>query len=84
MLFEKIFDEHNQNKAEELNSGQGTSWEVTLQREIMEGRMEGKRRPRQKLMDSMMEDGYGKLKEESQQWEEWSRWTFGPARRQIT
>jgi len=32
----------------------------------MEGRMEGKRgrgRPRQKLMNWMMEDGYGKLKE---------------------
>ena len=32
----------------------------SLQREIMEGRMEGKRgrgRPRQKLMDWMMEDG---------------------------
>ena len=31
------------------------------QREIMEGRVEGKRgsgRPRQKLMDWMMEDGY--------------------------
>ena len=41
----------------------------SLQREIMEGRMEGKRgrgRPRQKLMDWMMEDGYGKLKEKAQ------------------
>jgi len=36
----------------------------SLQREIMEGRMEGKRgRPRQKLKDWMMEDGYGQLKE---------------------
>src|SRR6218665_3710917 len=59
----------------------------SLQREIMEGRMEGKRgrgRPRQKLMDWMMEEGYGKLKEKAQRGEEWSRWTFGPAGRQIT
>ena len=37
----------------------------SLQREIMEGRMERKRekgRPRQKLMDWMMDDGYRKLK----------------------
>ena len=41
----------------------------SLQREIMEGRMEGKRgrgRPRQKLMDWMMEDGYWKVKEKTQ------------------
>ena len=40
--------------------------------------MEGKRgrgRPRQKLMDWMMEDGYWKLKENAQHREEWSRWT---------
>ena len=59
----------------------------SLQREIMEGRMEGKRgrgRIRQKLMDWMMEDGYWKLKEKAQHQEEWSRWAFGLARRQIT
>ena len=50
----------------------------SIQRKIMEGRMEGKRgreRPRQKLW---------KLKEKAQHQEEWSRWTFGPAGRQIT
>ena len=34
--------------------------------------------------DWMMEDGYGKLKEKSQHRDEWSRWTFGSAGRQIT
>ena len=41
----------------------------SLQREIMEGSVEGKRgrgRPRQKLMDWLMEDGYWKLKEKAQ------------------
>jgi len=57
----------------------------SLQREIMEGRTVGNRgRPRQKLMDWMMEYAYGKLEEKSQHREEWSRWTFGPAGRQMT
>jgi len=59
----------------------------SLQRDMMEGRMEGKRgrgRPRQKLMNWITEDGYWKLKEKAQHREEWSRWTFGPAGRQIT
>ena len=59
----------------------------SLQREIMEGRMEGRRqrgRPKQILKNCMMEDGYWKLKEKAQHPEEWSRWTFGPAGRQNT
>jgi len=59
----------------------------SLQREIMEGRMEGKRgrgRPRKKLRDWMMEDRYWKLKEKAQHRVEWSRWTLGPAGKQIT
>jgi len=53
----------------------------------MEGRMEGKRgrgRPRQKLMDLMLEDGYENFKEKANYREEWSRWTLGPAGRQMT
>src|SRR6218665_279017 len=41
----------------------------SLQREIIKGRMEGKRgrgRPRQKLLDWMMSEEYSKLKEEAQ------------------
>jgi len=41
----------------------------SLQKEIIEGRMEGKRgrgRPRQKLLNWMMSEGYSKLKEEAQ------------------
>jgi len=47
----------------------------SLQREIIEGRMSGKRgrgRPRQKLQDLMMSEGYSKLKEEAQHRETWS------------
>jgi len=53
----------------------------------MEGKMEGKRdrgRPRQKLVDWMMEDVYGKLKEKAQHQEEWSCWIFGPAGKQMS
>jgi len=48
---------------------------VSLQREIIEGKMEGKRgrgRPRQKLLDWMMNEGYSKLKEEAKHCETWS------------
>jgi len=41
----------------------------SLQREIMKGRLDGKRgrgRPRQKLMNWLKENGYGKLKEKAQ------------------
>ena len=45
----------------------------SLRSEIKEGRTEGNRgRPRQKLMDWMMEHGHGKLKEKAQHREEWS------------
>src|SRR6218665_2533261 len=59
----------------------------SLQREIIEGRMEGKRgrgRPRQKLLDWMMSDGYSTLKEEAQHQGTWSHWRSGPARGQRT
>src|SRR6218665_2455912 len=60
----------------------------SLQREIIEGRMEGKRgrgRPRQKLLDWTMSERYSKLKEEAQHRETWSQcWRSGPARGQRT
>src|SRR6218665_1392111 len=59
----------------------------SLQREIIEERMEGKRgrgRPRQKLLDWMMSERYSKLKEEAQHREAWSHWRSGPARGQRT
>jgi len=63
-----------------------SAWD-SLQREIIEGRMEGKRvrrRSRQTLLDWKMNEGYSKLKEEAQQRETWSHWRSGPAREQRT
>src|SRR6218665_3679697 len=48
----------------------------SLQREIIKGRMEGKRRrgrPRQKLLDWMMSEEYSKLKVEAQHRETWNQ-----------
>src|SRR6218665_2203923 len=58
----------------------------SLQREIIEGRMEGERgRPSRKLLDWIMSEGYvAKLKEEAQHRETWSHWRSGPARGQRT
>jgi len=65
----KIPVNDNKNETMELN---GTYNERqrgdSLQREIVEGRMEGKGgrgRPRQKLLDWMMSKGYSKLTEEA-------------------
>ena len=59
----------------------------SLQREILVGRMEGKRgrgRPRQKLLDWMMSEGYSKLKEEAQHRETWNNLRSGPTKGQRT
>src|SRR6218665_2516824 len=57
----------------------------SLQREIMEGRMEGERgRERKKILEWKMSEGYGKLKEEDQNREKWGHRTSGPARGQKT
>ena len=59
--------------------------EDSLQRDIIEGRMDGKRgKPRQKLLDWMMSEEYSKLKEEAKHRETWSHWRSGPVRGQRT
>src|SRR6218665_2372490 len=59
----------------------------SLQREIIKGRMEGKRgrgRLRQTLLDWMMSEEYSNLKEEAQHRETWNHWRSEPARGQRT
>lgn len=59
----------------------------SLLKEIIEGRMEGKRgrgRPRQMMLGGMMVNGYSKLKEKAQHREEWRHWRLEPAEGQRT
>src|SRR6218665_995433 len=73
----KIFNGYNSNKAEELDR---THSKRQLSTDGDNGRKDGGKRgrgrPRQKLMDWMMEDGYGKLKEKAKHREKWCRWTL--------
>jgi hypothetical protein len=51
----------------------------SLLRTIIEGKMEGKRtpgRPRQMMLDWLMKDGYRRLKERTQNREEWRHRVF--------
>src|SRR6218665_1021272 len=82
----KISYIHNQSKTKKL---EGTPAERRLSSERNNGGKKGgeergRGRPRQKLLDWMMSEGYGKLKEEAQNREKWSHRTSGPARGQRT
>ena len=60
---------HYINKNETMERDETYNERDSLQREILEGIMEGncgRGRPRQKLLDWMMSDGYSKLKEGAQ------------------
>jgi len=59
----------------------------SLLREIIEGRMEGKRtrgRPRQMMLGWLMTDGYRELKKRAQQRVYWRHWKLEPAERQSS
>src|SRR6218665_2484666 len=69
----KILVNDNKNETTELDGTYNDRG--SLQREIIKGRMEGKKgrgRPRKKLLDWMMSEEYSQLKEEAQHWETWN------------